>query len=445
MEAPRQQKRPTSPIEVMRGRRGGLTKTLVAALSLHAGISSARAIEEPQNATSIEKSSSEIESVDVIEKTLATLDASSETLRSLEIDVLTDVVPDSVQIAFLEKAFSKNGPYTRDFNDQNLTEERLSEIMAVANHVSSTLNVRYLLGSPIENNEYLFNVEQLRYAARYMEVDPQEGQLFCNGFFVRDVSLGEVKFVTDKHCGNTDLNKLGYTLAIDGSDQALIHIPREDLKTEGIPDIKKLPILDSSISEENLFGHVVSMYAWDKNMQEVVDFSVLMPLTAPVRRLLFGKDVDEKFPFAKHNVLALKPPFAAHVDALKPDGTPLSINASGESGSITSIPTRKGHIAIGSLVSLKVLTVECKKLCVGAATINRPSTLSNLSALEKSQRFGGWRTTFSKESAVSWKNKKTISANSNSKTNSEHNSSSVKKPVKPDAWIRRVNDELKKP
>lgn len=287
----------------------------------------------------------------------------------------------SLQIKFLQRAFRPDGPYMKAFRDPHLDPNTFSTIIRVVNIVSARLTQAYDKQT-IRGFEHLFSftLQTLQNSSRILD---KTGRGYCNGGLYRD-SVGAVRFETDRHCADAvhpDM-KPYLTLARD-ADAATMLVTPDMYSHLGITDDQDLPILDPNLTIDKITGQPVVSYSYGPEGNLKVHYSIAMPWTAPVRKLAFGNDVDERDPLLKDQLFMIKPPEEGRILQRDKQGRPTRHGASGSSGSLVTMPTSKGLYMIGTYVGTRAVEDTCAYVCYTLAIFNAPAIHDKLAQTDR--------------------------------------------------------------
>lgn len=316
------------------------------------------------------------------EKTLTADD-----MLKMEDMILSEKADLSLQIRFLQRAFRSDGPYRKAFEDPTLHPNRFSGIIRIVDHISTSMTKAYSQET-IPGFQYLnsFAPQTLANSSQRL----QYKGAFCNGGLYRDSIDHRIRFGTDVHCAEAAepdiLDALTFSDSADAATMLVTPKMYEKFRITD-PESLDLPILDPTLTADQIIGQPVISYSYGPDGNLKVHLGVAMPWTETARTLAYGRGVDEREPLIKDQLFMLKPPEEGVILERDNQGRAKRHGASGSSGSLVVMPTRKGLYMIGTYVSTRVLESTCDPLCYTMGNFNTPAAHERVAKADR-QRYG---------------------------------------------------------
>ncbi|MBM3261017.1 hypothetical protein FJY93_01220 [Candidatus Kaiserbacteria bacterium] len=324
-------------------------------------------------------------------ETINSLTLSDQEIAYIERLMFSEDVPLTDKILFLERAFTSEGPYMQAFNDPRLryNPQRFWDIIRIADHVSTEIRGACARGESIDKFESLCAPATLRTLrnAAFKIKSSVPGFIHCNGFMYRD-AVRTLSFSTARHCLAQAPPALRdqFTTSPDVDAATMLVTPDKyswfkNLTRERVED---LPVLNPHLTRETIAGQPVVSLSFDPKVSEgspghlVIDYSIAMPWTDVTRKIVYGDDVDEKYPYEKDALFMIKPPHAGRERHRNEKGEVDQVGASGESGSLVALPGWDRVHVLGSFMSVHIIENTCQQMCYSLSSFNTPATHAKL-------------------------------------------------------------------
>lgn len=317
------------------------------------------------------------------EKDLAAALEAKENISHLENIVEREAVPLTFQIRFIETMLHSGGPYRKELQDKELSEQRFSKIYALINTVSMRLTEAFAKNPDDPRlQKYAAEVNKLRGSAIMLDVEKVNKTAKCNFFTLR---YGQDAYIaTAYHCikdGSVRGVSSEYNyFHPENSDVAVKYVPQKEFGTYGIKTIDELPVFNESTTSESMYGKVVISYSVSGSGKRDIDISFATPLPTKTSHMIKDEDMRK---FAPLGIAELTRLFKQYDKALlRKDG---KVTASGESGSAVSAP---GLGIVGNFVGTDMVTEAGETNRYATFAFTNPDVFKKALDGERTRRLG---------------------------------------------------------